>query len=101
MSGPDDAMSSRPTISSRVAGLATYPGLPWVLAALGVLLVLPSLRAVYLLDDYLHQRTSTSPVKIPLRSMVDARSAKSGGDAPDPGPLALFGMSLILPQRWI
>ncbi len=55
MSGPDDAEISRPAISGRVAALARLPGLPWVLAALCVLLVLPSLGAGYSLDDYLHQ----------------------------------------------
>lgn len=55
MSGPDAAEGSRPTLSGRVAALAVLPGLPWVSAAVCVLLVLPSLGAGYSLDDYLHQ----------------------------------------------
>jgi hypothetical protein len=38
-----------------VAALAVHRRLPWVLAALSVLLVLPSLGAGYLLEDQLHQ----------------------------------------------
>jgi hypothetical protein len=46
----------------RLAPLATHPRLPWVLAAICVLLTLPSLNAGYLLDDYLHQNILSGKV---------------------------------------
>ena len=56
-------MSSRLTMLSRVAALATHRGLPGVLAVLCVLLVVPSLGAGYLLDDYLHQNILSGKVQ--------------------------------------
>jgi hypothetical protein len=41
-----------------------HPRLPWVLAALCALLVLPSLNAGYLLDDYLHQNILSGKVQV-------------------------------------
>lgn len=53
--GPDDAASSRWSVTGRVAAIAMHPQLPALLAAVSVLLVLPSLNAGYLLDDLVHQ----------------------------------------------
>ncbi len=57
-------MKGGPTISSRVAALAMHPRLPWVLAALCALLVLPSLTAGYVLDDFLHQNILSGKVQV-------------------------------------
>ncbi len=41
--------------SNSLVGLAAHPRLPWLLAGLASLLVVPSLWGGYLLDDYWHQ----------------------------------------------
>lgn len=53
MSRSNDAVISRLGISDRVAALTMLPRLPWVLAALCVLLILSSLGVGYSLGDCL------------------------------------------------
>ena len=56
------------SLSGRVAALAVHTRLPWMLAGLVVLLVLPSLNAGFLLDDQWQQYilSGKTPVEKPL-----------------------------------
>jgi hypothetical protein len=105
MDAGDDSGSDR-TLSRRVAALAVHPRLPWMLAGLAVLLVLPSLNAGFLIDDFWHQNilSGKTPVERPLSLhglfvFVDGEASKTR-EMVDAGTLPWWTLETLQLAFW-